>query len=133
MSIILDTLPLIDFLKGESKKIRDLIIKTESEKISLCISAVTISELFYILADFQGIEFSRASIENIKATTLVVNVTAEIAEKAGEFKFKYAGKGKKGLPMADAIIAASAWKENAVLITTDEHFFKIKEIRVRRP
>ena len=130
--ILLDTLPLVDFFKGQSETVNKIILDSEQGKVKLGISAVTLSELFYILADFRGIYFSKICIENIKAQLEVIPLDAELAEKAGELKFLYAGKGKKGLPMADAIIAATALINNAQLITSDPHFEKIKGVRIRK-
>jgi predicted nucleic acid-binding protein len=37
------------------------------------------------------------------------------------------------LPLADAIIAATAFKEKATLISGEEHFKRIEEIKVKTP
>ncbi len=42
-------------------------------------------------------------------------INEDIAIKAGEFKVK-------GIPIADALIGASAWFVNAKVVTDDEHF-----------
>lgn len=130
--LLLDTLPLVDFFKADLDYIRNLLLDSEGGKVELGISVVTISELFYILAGFKNEDFARACIDNIKTQLKLVHLNVEIAEKAGELKFHYAGKGKKGLPMADAIIAATAWFHGAELVTSDDHFDKIKEIKLRK-
>lgn len=135
MNIVLDTYPLIQFFKDEEKaeKVRDVLVRIERGEIRGSISSLTVSELFYILARFKGSDFARIVLNYIKASNInVIGVDTEIAEKGGEFKFIYGGKGsKKGLPIADAIIAATAWKEKAMLVTTDEHFGKIREIKLK--
>ncbi len=131
--LILDTHVLIDFFSDKSEEAEKLIHKFESGELELAVSAITLSEIFYIIADKAGHETAKISIDIVKAQLSVIPVNAEIAEKAGEFKFRYAGKGKKGLPMADAIIAATAWIYESQLITSDTHFDKVKEVRVRRP
>ena len=60
------------------------------------------------------------------------DVSEGIAELAGKFKFEYAG-GAKGLPLADAIIAATASVGRAIVISHEEHFKKIKEIDAQTP
>ncbi len=57
----------------------------------------------------------------------VIPVSPEIAEKSGEFKFYYGSS----MSLADAVIGATAWKEQAVVVTSDRHFLRIKEIKVR--
>ncbi len=129
--LFLDTLPLVDFFKMHSQAVKDIILDSEQGGEQLGISVLTISELFYILAGFRGIEFAKACTDNIKAQLAVLNVDAQTAEKAGELKFRYAGKGKKGLPMADAIIAATALELDAALVTSDPHFRKIDGLKIR--
>ena len=130
--LLFDTLPLVDFFKGQSETVNKIILDSEQGKVKLGISAVTLSELFYILADFRGMNFAKACTENIKSQLEVIPMDAELAEKAGELKFLYSGKGKKGMPMADAIIAATALMNNAQLITSDPHFDKIKGIKLKK-
>lgn len=129
--LILDTLPLVNFFKGESEIVKRIFLDAEEGNEEVGISVVTISELFYILACEKGMDFAKVCIENIKPHLGLIPVNAEIAEKAGELKFKYAGKGKKGLPMADAIIAATALENDAMLVTGDGHFKKIKDLRIQ--
>lgn len=129
--LILDTLPLINFFKRESEIVKRILLDAEEGKEEVGISVVTISELFYILAHERGMDFAKVCIENIKPHLGLIPVNAEIAEKAGELKFKYAGKGKKGLPMADAIIAATALENDATLVTGDGHFKKIKDLKIQ--
>jgi len=47
----------------------------------------------------------------------------------GEFKLKYS-KANDPLPIADAIIAATAFVEKVPVLGEDEHFKKIREIGV---
>ncbi len=48
--------------------------------------------------------------------TKIVDLTAEIARTAAELSLKYS------LPMADAVIYATAKNENCKLVTSDPHF-----------
>jgi len=129
--IILDTHVLIDFFGGSSDAER-IINEFEDGKIDMAISVITISEIFYIVSRKSEIDQAKTVIDSIKSWIPTFPVSSEIAEKAGELKFRYAGNAKKGLPMADAIIAATAWLHDADLLTSDEHFDKIKEIKVRK-
>ena len=130
--LILDTNSLVDFFKGQAESLNDLFLSVEEGKEHLMISVVTLSELFYILARERGLEFSRACIDIVKAHVESVYLNEEIAEKAGELKFKHSGKElKKGLPLADCVIAATAMEKDATLLTKDPHFKKIKDLKVK--
>jgi predicted nucleic acid-binding protein len=54
-----------------------------------------------------------------------VNVDWELAKKAAMVWKKY------HMPMADAVIAATAMHLKAFCITNDEHFLKMKELETR--
>ena len=134
MKVVLDTLPLIEFFKDEenANKVETILKKIEDEKIEACISSLTISELYYILAHFKNDKFAEKILRYIEISNInVVPVNKSIAEKGGEFKYKYShDRVKKGLPLADCIIAATSWIERAILISSDdEHFKRIREIK----
>jgi predicted nucleic acid-binding protein len=131
--IILDTDVIIDFFADRSESVAKIIQEFESGELELSISVITLSEVFYIISRKLGDEDAKIIVENIKSWVVMLPVTSEIAEKAGEIKFLHAGKGKKGMPMADAIIAATALINNAQLITSDSHFDKIRGLRIKKP
>lgn len=89
------------------------------------------SEIFYILARYVNMEFATTVLKYIRINLKRTLVTDKIAEKGGQYKFKYAGN--KGMPLADAIIAATAFEEKAVLISGEKHFKKIEEIEAKSP
>ncbi len=76
-------------------------------------------------------EFATTVLKYIKTNLKRTPVTDKIAEKGGEYKFKH--KGNKGMPLADAIIAATASEEKAILISGEKHFKKIEEIEAKSP
>ncbi len=132
-NLLLDTYALVGFFKDEkfAPEVKDILRSAEESKANIFISALTISELFYILARFRNADFARTVIKYIKIANIkIIPVCMEIAETAGEFKFNYSRGSPKGLPIADAIIAATAMKKKAVLLSSSEHFAKIKEIEV---
>ena len=58
-------------------------------------------------------------VEQIRLSDLkVVSIDEKVALKAGEFKIK-------PIPIADALIAASAYSIGAKVVTDDEHFEKL--------
>ena len=129
--LILDTLPLVDFFKDESEITEKIIQKSEENGEKLAISVVTLTELYYILAREKGEEFAKVSIENIKSYAEPLIFNEKISKEAGKLKFKYSGKDpKKGMPLADCIIAATVLENNATLVTPDDHFKKVEGLKI---
>ncbi len=129
MKIVFDTHPLVSFFKGENSSVQKLLESMESGNLEAFISAITVSELFYIFSRFKNIELSEIVLNHIRHSRIViVPVSAEIAEEGGKFKFRYS---KEGVSLADCIIAATASKENAILVSGDPGCRKIKEISVK--
>jgi len=133
LKVVLDTYPLIAFFKDEpgAEDVQGILYKIEKGEIDGLVSSLTLSEIFYILARYMNVEFATPVLKYIKINLERISVSDEIAEKGGEFKFKCAKD--KGLPLADAIIAATAFKEKATLISGEEHFKRIEEIKVKTP
>jgi len=131
--VVLDTYPLIVFFKDEqgAGDVQRILYKIEKREIDGLISSLTLSEIFYILARYMNVEFATTVLKYIKINLKRASVSDKIAEKGGEFKFKYTKD--KGLPLADAIIVATAFKEKATLISGEEHFKKVEEIKVKTP
>lgn len=105
--------------------------KIEKREVDASISTLTLSEIFYILARYVNAGFATTILKYVRINLKRTSVTDKIAEKGGQYKFKYAGN--KGMPLADAIIAATAFEEKAVLISGEKHFKKIEEIEVKTP
>lgn len=135
MELLLDTGIFVIFFKKEKEydKVKTIIDEIEGGGTKALISSITLSEIFYVFARYSGEDFARIIIDYIKSSPInALPVTDSVAEKAGELKFKYGGKQiKKGLPLADCIIAATALENNAVLVTHDKHFEKIKSLKTQ--
>lgn len=135
-AVLLDTFPLVKFFKDEpgAKQVERILDKIEKGEIKGFISSVTIAELFYIFARFKDVEFARGIIRHVRISKFkIVSMDDKIAEIGGEFKFKYTKKEEKGLPIADALIAATSVVKNTVLVSEEKHYFKIKEVEVKTP
>lgn len=130
--LVIDTAPLVDFLSGASAAMRAIIVEAESSGTVLAISTITLAELLYILARKSGLEFARANVRDIGFQVEILPVDRHIAEMAGEFKYRHTGTGKKGVPLADALIAATAVVHRAEVVTDDPHFEKLPGVRIRR-
>ena len=64
------------------------------------------------------------SIEAIKKRSFLINVDANISELAAEIS------GRNKLPALDALIYASALKNNAELVTLDNDFRNLEKARI---
>ena len=131
MKAVLDTYPLMIFFKDEkgAEDVQRVLDKVERGEVEGLVSTLTLSEVFYILARFRGVDFAETVLKYIEVNLRRIAVSKGIARRGGEFKFRYG----RGLPLADAIIAATASEEKAVLISGEEHFGRVKEIEVKSP
>ncbi len=78
-----------------------------------------------------NIEFANTVLKYIRINLKRTPVTDRIAEKGVQYKFKYTRN--KSMPLADAISAATAHEEKAILISGEKHFKKIREIEAKSP
>ncbi len=119
-AILLDTDVLVDFLRGYSKAVA--FVNAQSSRIIL--SSIVVAELY---AGVKG-DAEQAALENFVYLFRIVPVSADIAKAGGLYKRDY-GKSH-GVGLADAILAATAEAENAVLKTLNtKHYPMLKGLR----
>ncbi len=125
MELVLDSSALLCYFKNErgADKVEAILKDAESDRREAHISAVTLAETKAVLARFFDLERATSITAGIKSSLSIIPVTAEIAELAGELKFKHS---KQELSMADAIIAATALIIGSTLLTTDSDFKNIE-------
>lgn len=134
MKLFFDTEPFVVFFKKESEHEKiETILRDIENTADAFVSTITLTELFYIFSRYTNQDFAKTILDYIRTSNfIIIPVTDDIAELAGELKFKYSGKDpKKGMPLADCIIAATALKTDSVLFTDDNHFKKIKGLKVQ--
>ena len=127
MKIILDTMPLIGYFKGEEgyERVRDLIRKIEEGDIDGFISAITLIEVYYIYFREAGEEIAVMRTDQLRFSSLqIVPIDDRLALLAGEIK------GKHAIPIADAMIGATAMILDGVLVSDDGHFEEIEGLKV---
>ncbi len=105
--VLVDTDVLIDFLRKNARA-RQLLEEAVNTHV-LCSSVVTLSE---ILAGMRPSE-SEAT-ESLMAGLILFPVTEQIARTAGDLRRKISSKK---ILLADCLIAATAIKENCLLLT----------------
>jgi predicted nucleic acid-binding protein len=89
------------------------------------VSAVSIYEVYKLSVQTDGREAANLRVSLIEKDFKVVDVDSRIARRAGVIWYKYR------VPMADAIIVATAELLKAECVTNDPHLTSIREIRSR--
>lgn len=119
--LLLDTDILINWIRGQAWE-KELLL---TPNIDFYHSRLSRKELF---------QYKKITVKEKKKILYLLNclrevpVSANIASKASELLRKYA---HKHLKPADALIAATAWEKNLVLISKNQkHFSFITEIKL---
>jgi len=132
LKVILDTRfffsyynPEDENIGGWSRKIVEKISKGDIEAFS---STITVTELYNTMGRVIGKDVVKLRILSMKQSNIsFIPLDEEIAHLAGMIALKIAR-----IPLADAIIAATALiHAGGVVLTDDEHFKLIKGIRIR--
>ena len=118
MKYLLDTKALIAFFNNEegAENVEKILSEIDENKAEGFVSAITLTEIYYLYSRRSGKDIAKKRIEQIKLSNLkMIVINDEIAIKAGEYKIG-------AIPIADALIAASAYFVGAKVVTDDEHF-----------
>ena len=116
-NFLVDSDVIIWFLKGRQKE--EKLLKKLSSKGNLYFSVVTIAEVRAGLT-----KKPQAIISGLKNIFVPIPIDAEIAETTGAFKQKYQ------LDIADMFIAATAAKNDLVLVTYNKKHFPMPEVNL---
>ncbi|HDP70482.1 MAG TPA: type II toxin-antitoxin system VapC family toxin [Actinobacteria bacterium] len=122
---LLDTSALLTFLEGEggAETVKDILLLTRDDKADVFISFASLVEVYYIILQEEGEEI--ADLRFVALMELPVQVLKSLEETfiltAGRFKAVYP------ISFADAVIAAHAQLNNAILVHKDPEFLSIKD------
>jgi len=105
----------------EAAGIRDELAST----LSRYVSSLTVYEIYKLSLETEGEQTADLRADLLRQDFTIVNVDWELAKEAAVVWKKY------HVPMADAVIAATAMHLKALCITNDEHFLKMKELRTK--
>lgn len=120
---LIDSDILIDFLRG-TKEARDFLLESRKDS-ALIISVVNVMEI-YSGEDIKDYN-KRKIIEEFLSDFEIILLDKGLAKRAGEIKLNYQ------TPFADAIMAATAFALDAVLVTKNiKHFSKIKGLKIKK-
>lgn len=120
---LLDTTAIIDFLRNKGS-VAEMLERFSLEGGILGICAVNVIEVYAGMKDGE-----RAATESFLDSLKFYDSDRNVAGIAGELKRNYR---KKGVTMStpDVLIAATAIKNNLVLVTNNSKHFPMKEVRV---
>jgi len=119
---VVDSYAWIEYFRGSKvgEKAKEIIESGEAAT-----ATITIAELKEKYTR-EGWLYFEDDLLFITSSTILVNLTKEIAVKAGEINMTMKAR-VKGWGIADSIILATAQTENAKVITGDRHFEGIKQ------
>lgn len=122
---ILDTASLIDYAKGHepTKSLVLNLLKGEDE-VGVC--AITIAEFYSGLTDKAMLEW-----DEFFDTLTYWETDIQTAKLAGKFRRDFAQKENRILPLADTVIAAVAYLNDATIITRNIKDFPEKEVKLK--
>jgi len=118
-NLLVDTDILIDFLRGRENA-KKFLLSALNESI-ICCSTITVAEVHAGMRESER-EKTKDLIDGLN----IVDVTREIAEKAGSYK---RSEKRQSLELADCLIAASAFIKGAILATGNGKHYPMKDIK----
>lgn len=124
---LLDTDIIIYSLKGHAAVLENL---RRHRNASLCVSVISLMELYYGAYKSQRIESNLAKVKTIEKTLKTIQAGEEVVELFGMLKSKLEAKGQPADDF-DLVIASTALAHNLILITNNtRHFQKIEGLRI---
>jgi predicted nucleic acid-binding protein len=125
MRYLIDTDILIDHLRGETKA-RDFLKEAKIQGGELCYSVIAKAELY------AGLRRSEeGSLSALLAGMDEVVIDGDVAVMAGRYKSMF--QRSRGVLLPDALVAASAKQNDAVLVTLNGKHYPMKDIEVMVP
>jgi predicted nucleic acid-binding protein len=122
LKAVYDSRFFVEFFYSKDEALRRK-IKEEKKCKEKYVSTVAIHEVYRLSLAREGRETAKLRATLMAKDFQVVSVDDQIARVSAELRNKY------DLSMGDSMIAATAMKLNAVCISDDPHFGKIKEIK----
>ena len=118
-SYVLDSSAILAYVQDEPGAVRvhSLLIAAREGRCRISISFASVSEVYYIVCQRQGVAPARELVVLLKELSVeIVQSSERIMLAAGRLKASYR------LSFADAFIAATAMEKEAVLIHKDPEF-----------
>ena len=125
--LMFDTKAIIAFFNNEkgADVVEKLLAEVDCGKAEGYISAITLTEIYYLYSRRVNVDTAKKRVEMLEQSNLkIVPLDERIAVKAGEYK------ASSSIPVADAIIGASAYFAGAEVVTDDEDFEKMRDVKI---
>ena len=123
----MDKKPLIKlFAKEEGwDAVQNILSKIEAGRMGGAISVFTLTEIYCKYLQEKRPDLAKTRTEELRYPIYLkkIDINEEVAVKAGEFKGKY------NVSIADALTAATAYFERSTIISDDEDFKRIQEVK----
>ena len=117
---LLDTNICVRFLRGDKSVVRRLLSADENDDLRM--PAMVEGELFYGVEKSERRDENREKVKSLLALIPVCHTDDETMEKFGELKAVAESSGKR-VDDADVLIAATALRHDAVLVTGNARHF----------
>ncbi|ACX52444.1 PilT protein domain protein [Ammonifex degensii KC4] len=125
-SFLLDTNIVIALFKGDASVRRNL---AKAEKVF--IPAIVLGELYYGAYKSGQAERNLSRIEEFVGNIAVLACNAGTAREYGVIKNQLRAKGRP-IPENDIWIAAVARQQGLVLVTRDDHFGEVEDLKLEK-
>lgn len=127
-NFVIDSYAWIEYFIGSKRgaSVKHYVEKEESATPTIVVAEISRKLLNEVAVGRETMTGRENKLEFIKTSTLVVDLTEEIARLAGEIAVERK-KIVKGWGMADSIILATARKGGAKVVTGDTHFVDLRD------
>lgn len=122
---LIDTNILIDFLRGKNEE-----LLTKLSKNKCFVSIITVGELYYAAENSTNPKKHFKLLEAFLLNFIIIDIGNNIAKHFASIKISLKVKGKP-IPENDIWIAATALSHDITLITNDNHFLNIGQIKTK--
>ncbi len=120
LTVLIDSWAWIEYFRGTEMGEKTVPLIEGGDEI--VVSALNIAEVYHAVLRKKGKDTAERHREAMQRRCRVVNVDADIAARGAEIKLE------KRWGLADAIILATAEREDAKIITGDPHFKGLQNV-----
>ncbi len=120
MLILFDSWAWLEFLLDAEHKEKVRIIYQQANS-KIITSKISIYEVYAKIGSFKGWQIANNAIEKIIQNSFLIELELDVIKEAAHLK------NEKGMSTADSIIAATAIKYHALLLTGDNDFDILKD------
>jgi len=122
---LIDSFALMAYLTGEAggSRVQELFAQSKDRKCRLLMNIINLGEVLYITERMRGLTMAQNVLALVESLPLeLVDAGRDLVLDAAHIKAKHA------LSYADAFAAATAIRENAVIVTGDPEFKSIEQL-----